>query len=93
MSEQHDELLAEVDLGDQADQFLQGDLGRYLFGCCDQEVEAAVRDLKVVDASNTKAIQDLQNRIWRAESVKAWLVELVLRGQQAIGVIQGEQTE
>lgn len=82
------ELYAEAALGRQVEGFFQGDLGRYLLGCADQEIESAMDELKHVHPWRSRKIRDLQNKIYRAESFKVWLSELIIRGQQALATLE-----
>lgn len=85
------ELIAEAELGEQAEAFMESDLGRYFVGCCDQEIESAQERLKVADPENARVIRQLQNDIWRAESAKRWFAELIAAGKTAIEVLRDEQ--
>ncbi|WP_282460103.1 hypothetical protein [Mycoplasmopsis arginini] len=78
------ELFAEAILGKDAEEFINSELGRFLIGRADQEIEEAVNELKICYSWRTRKIKDLQNRIWRAESFQNWLGELVIRGRQAM---------
>lgn len=76
-------LVAEVDLGEQAKEFTQSDLGRYLVGCAHQEIADSQAVLKRTLPWRRHRIQELQNRIWRAESLLLWLRDLIQSGQSA----------
>ena len=78
------EIIAEAMLGKDAEEFIQSDIGRYLVGCADQEIEEAVTLLKTVAPWRMRRIRELQNRIYRAESFKTWMYELVIKGRQAL---------
>lgn len=78
-----DILWAEATLGRDADEFLKSDIGRYLAGRCEEEVATAQEQLAVVSPWRRNRIRQLQNQIWRANSVRSWLIELVSAGQQA----------
>ena len=86
-----DALSAEAILGDEAKRFLEGDLGRYMRGVADQEVEKAILELEEVDPGDAKKVREIQNRIWRARNFPAWLVELVQRGEEALRVYQQQK--
>jgi hypothetical protein len=79
-----DELYAEAMLGQDAEEFLNSDIGKFLIGCADQEIQEAMEQLKNCHPWRTRKIRELQNKIWRAESVQVWLAELITRGRQAI---------
>jgi hypothetical protein len=89
----NDELIAEAELGDEARKFLDGDLGKWLVGCAEQEVQAAQEALETADPNNEKAIRDLQNKAWRGRRFKEWLAELVSRGEGAIAAFKQQQHE
>ncbi len=80
-------LLAEADLGRQAKEFLQSDIGRYLLGCAQQEHQEAVEKLKRVGFWRYRRIADLQNQAWRAEQFMLWLRDLLIRGHTAEGAL------
>jgi hypothetical protein len=84
---------AEAILGDEADKFMRSDLGKIVLGLAAQEAELAVEKLKTVDPANYKAIQALQNEVWRAESVERWLRELIIEGDQALKIIEHDEAK
>lgn len=87
MSE-HQELYAEAILGKDAEDFLASDVGRFLIGRAEQEVAEAMDELKRCHPWRTRKLRELQNRIWRAESVQGWLGELIIRGRQALSQLE-----
>jgi len=80
-------LVAEVDLGNQARDFMRSDLGRHLVGCLQQEVDVAQAELNTVWPWRRRRIQDLQNKIWRAQFMLSWLRDLILSGKSADGAL------
>lgn len=76
-------LIAEVDLGQQAKEFFQSDIGRYVVGCCQQEVADAQDKLERTAPWRRRRIQELQNQAWRARSLLAWLRGLIESGKAA----------
>lgn len=78
------ELVAEAVLGRDAEDFIQSDIGRYIIGCAEQESYEAMDQLKRIYPWRRRKIQELQNKIYRAESIQSWLAELVIKGKQAI---------
>lgn len=76
-------LVAEVDLGNQAREFLASDLGRYLVGCAHQEIAEAHEALARTSPWRRRRIQELQNKIWRAEQFCFWLRDAVVSGHRA----------
>ena len=81
-------LVAEVDLGQQAKDFLHSELGRHLVGCLHQECILAQEELARVWPWRWRRIQVLQNRIWRAQFMLSWLRDLILSGKSADGALQ-----
>jgi len=88
-----DQLIAEAIMGDEAKKFLEGDLGRYMKGVADQEVEEAIIDLQDTDPTDTKKVWEIKNRIWRARNFSTWLIELVQRGEEALRVYQQQKQD
>ena len=87
-----DELIAEAELGDEAKQFLEGNLGKFLKGVADQEVRIVQDLLLKADPENTIAIRELQNRAFRWQMFTELLDGLVNSGNQAIEIFK-QQTE
>lgn len=81
-------LVAEVDLGMQARDFMRSDLGRHLVGCLNQEILLAQEELDKVATWRRRRIQDLQNRVWRSKFMLSWLRDLILSGKSADGALQ-----
>lgn len=78
-----EELFAEAILGRDAEDFVNSDVGRYVIGCAEQEAFEATDQLKKVYPWRKNKIIELQNKIWRAESIQTWLSELIIKGRQA----------
>jgi hypothetical protein len=83
LSDERDTLYAEAVLGRDAEEFLAGDLGRYMVGRAQMEEREAVEALARVWPWRRRRIEQLQNQLWRARSFKGWLAELVNSGKQA----------
>lgn len=69
-----------ISLGFQVEAFLQSDIGRYLVQRADEEIEAAVEELKLVAPEDATTIRALQGKIHVAESVQFWLAEAIQDG-------------
>lgn len=80
---QSDLLMAEAILGRDAQEFLATELGQYLLGRCSQEKADALSQLARVSPWRRNRIRQLQNEVWRAESVTSWLAELISSGKEA----------
>ena len=77
-------LMAEAVLGRDVEDFCRSDIGRYLIGRANQEIEVATMQLKRVLPWRRRKIQDLQNQIWRGEQLKEWLLEQIQAGKTAV---------
>ncbi len=72
-----------IDFGFQVEAFLQSDVGRYLTGKAEAEVIEATDALKSVDPTDPNAIRELQNKVYRGESIQYWLAEAIQSGLNA----------
>ena len=77
------ELYAEAIIGRDAEDFVNSDIGRYVIGCAEQEANEAMAQLKNIYPWRRRKITELQNKIWRAESMQTWISELIIKGRQA----------
>jgi hypothetical protein len=75
--------MAEAILGHEAEEFFRTELGQFILGRCDSEIAQAQDQLSRVSPWRRRRIQALQNEIWRAQSVKGWLAELISNGRAA----------
>ena len=85
-------LVAEADLGVQAKEFLDSDLGQHFVGSAQQEIAEAQIALAKVAPWRRRRIQELQNRIWRANFLLGWLRELLLSGRAAESALEEQET-
>jgi hypothetical protein len=85
-----DVLAAEAILGRDADEFLSSEIGRYLLGRCELEIAEAHMQLARVSPWRRNRIRQLQNEVWRAQSVRGWLIELIQAGQMAEAALESE---
>ena len=86
------ELLEKAVLGKDAEDFIQSELGKTIIKMIEEERVEAVEKLKEVSPWRKNRIRDLQNQIWRCDSFKGWLAEIVIGGQQAMSVLD-QQSE
>lgn len=89
---QLDELIAEAELGEEARGFLDSNLGKYLKGVAEQEIQISLEKLGDVDPENTIAIRNLQNEAAKWRLLIELLDGLVQKGEQAIQIYK-QQTE
>lgn len=86
-----DDIQRRIAFGIDAEAFLNSPLGRIIQGRAVEEVDDALEALKTVDPEDAKSIRDLQNRAYRAESVKQWIFEVIQDGLEAQRIlIEGE---
>ena len=85
--------MAEVDLGTQAREFMASDLGRHLVGCLQQECVECMEALAKVASWRRHRIQELQNRLWRAQFMLSWLRDLLAAGKSAESVLNEAEHE
>lgn len=83
-------MAAEALIGADAEAFMNSELGRTILGIAEQEAKAATEDLKRIAVSETDKIRELQNIIWRAETFKQWLLELIDQGTHAVDILRHE---
>jgi hypothetical protein len=88
MSEQ---AMAEAIMGRDAADFIRSELGKVLLGRARIERDTALDTLKTVYPWRRRKIQELQNTIWRAESFEGWLAELIINGQNAERILDGQE--
>lgn len=77
------DLIHQIDLGIQIEAFLGSDVGKYLIGRAEHDVEEATEELKKADPENPKLIRTLQNKIKCAESIQYWMAEAIQSGHLA----------
>lgn len=85
------DLIADVEIGEQAKAFLQGDLGRYLEGCAQQDLTQAKDELFDLDpykytelVALQGAISAIQRKGKIALDVQQYLAEAITNGSQAL---------
>lgn len=86
-------LWAEAALGREAEEFLSSEIGRYIVGRCEQEIQEAQDALATVSPWRRNRIKQLQNEIWRARSVRQWVAELVIQGREAEKQLEQDRDE
>lgn len=78
-------------LGEQVDQFLKSDVGQFILEHAVAEEAAGIEALKRLDCHDADAIRAAQNRVWRGESVRAWLEEATIAGLKARMILEDRQ--
>ena len=77
-------LYAECVLGKDAEDFFKSDIGRYVLARSREEVDEAVKLLKVIPANEMAKIRNAQLQIAKAEGTIEWLNEQISAGVQAM---------
>ena len=90
MSERDDPLFEAAIFGKEVQAFLNTSTGKYLVGRAEAEALEATAALKRVFPLRWRRIMELQNRIYRAESIQRWLGEAIMDGVHAEKIITGE---
>lgn len=89
----HDELIAEALIGEEARKFIESDLGKVVLGIADQQVSEALAALEDADPSDVKQIMALQNKARAGRQFRGWLIELINAGENALEVYKNESKE
>jgi len=69
-------------LGDDAEQFFKTDIGRYVVGVANQEIQDGYVQLEEADPEDSKLIRKVQNKIAQARLAILWLNEVIAMGRQ-----------
>ena len=88
---EHDALIAEAELGEEARKFMESDLGKVLLGLARQETGLAQIALETVAPTDIYKITTLQNQAWLGRKFEEWLFELVDKGESAMNVFRQQQ--
>jgi len=80
-------LFSETLLGEDAVEFVRGDVGRAMVGIAKQEWMEALLELETVPWWRRRRIRTLQSKAWRARSFILWLRDLVVQGRQAAAAL------
>lgn len=82
------EMLAFVDLGEQAIAFLDSPLGKTLLGMAQQEVSGAVSDMLEADPEDKKAMRQIQLKMQLGAKFEEWLRYLIVQGGQSMQALK-----
>ena len=75
--------------GLQVEQFLSSDIGKYMLARADGDIASSFGELKSCNPKDGIVVQGLQNKIWRAESVKHWLSDVITDGFHSLEILDG----
>lgn len=87
--DENDQLVASAVLGQQVENFLTSDVGKYLQARANRVYNAAIDEFKSCDPSDTAKIVKIQANIWKAEAFMTWLAEGIQEGLTALGILEG----
>lgn len=86
-------LVAEIDIGEDAAQFVKSDLGRYIVGRINIEIADLYGKLKSTFPFRWRRVQHLQNEIYKREATKMYLLEAIRSGRSALAELSQRQQE
>lgn len=86
-----DPLFAKAMLGQEAERFMNGNVGRHVVRQAEKEIEQAYQALSVADPEDAALIRKLQTRIAVARAIPQWLALAVQDGYMAEEQIQREE--
>ncbi len=82
-----DEYIAEYKMGQEAEEFWGGELGRYILGRIEADVLEAGEALSKIDPDDRKSIIRLQNKIKVAKAIEGYFCELIQAGRDALIIL------
>lgn len=86
-------LLAETHLGEDAAEFVKSDLGRYVLGRMNIEINEMMLKLKTTFPLRWRRIQQLQNEIWKREAFKTYLLGAIQSGRSALSELSQREVD
>lgn len=96
VNEQEREYFAEAVLGEEARQFLQSTVGRYLHGCAKQEYDRCRDEMFDCDPYTPEGKREwtkLKRNAAASQHFMRWCVEAITRGDQAAAMLEGYREE
>jgi len=91
MNEEVEILLDVAVLGEQVDQFMKSDVGKFLLQHAAAQEEEGLEELRRVKCSDTDAVWHAQNKVWIAEKFRAWLGDAVNAGLKAQMILEDRE--
>lgn len=76
--------------GERVKLFLESDVGQYVIGRLETELDESVEQLKGVHPWRWRKISQIQERIRSFERFKIWMADAIIEGQQAMKILTGE---
>lgn len=69
--------------GQMVEDFLQTEIGMAIAQHANDEALAALDEFRAVSAWDGTKVAQIQNRLWRAESIRSFLLDAITKGEQA----------
>jgi hypothetical protein len=91
MSEESEILLDVAVLGEQIDQFMKSDVGKYLLQHAAAQEEEGLEQLRRVKCNDAEAVWQAQNKVWIAERFRVWLEDAVSAGLKARMILEDRE--
>ena len=84
------ELYADVNLGREMEEFLNGNIGRYLWNCALDVINNARNELENVDEDDSETLRKAQMHAKAARLVMTWVNTAVENGKHATDTLMQE---
>lgn len=91
MTEETEILLDVAVLGEQIDQFMKSDVGKYLLSHAAAQEEEGLEALRRVKCTDPQAVFEAQNKVWVAERFRTWLEDAVRAGLKAQMILEDRE--
>ena len=95
-----EELLAEDLLGREVKEFLLTNVGKYIDGCTQQDIQSATDEMMAIDPYAYTSLAELQNKISSiklkaliGESLRGYMADAIVKGNQALHQLENEGQE
>ena len=72
-----DFISAAIDVGDKAEAFIGTDIGRYVFGRIQQDIDIGMQELREASPGDTIAVMRAQERLIMLERLPMYLAEII----------------
>ena len=86
-----DEVKERAIFGERVKMFFESDVGQYVLGQLETELDECTDKLKTVHPWRWRRISQLQSKIAVYQDFKQWMANAIMDGQQAMRILQGEE--
>ena len=73
-----------ISTGDDAREFMNTGLGRYLQQRAEEEIIDAFNQFKIIDVSEVDKVRTIQNKLLNADRFLTWIQDCIVEGQEAL---------